>query len=477
MNMVFDWIKANVVIVIFVVLMLAALIVLPLVAGGMNDRMRADVNSRARDFAKLDGLEKSSFEPPAFVEKVPPQQTLINDALVDRYVEVSGAARTDAEAVESLAMTHNRKGRDALMSQVFPAMPVSERQVFPRRFHEKLVAAYEALLEEIDAGTPPTLESMRGDLDRVRHQFLNQMLRKDLTDELTRAELDRLRSRLSDERLAICRDRADSIGVYLDLASLEPPAWEQAHQPTVAEMFLWQWRYWAVEDVLRAVHRANGGGTELHAPIKRIVAVRVGGLPVPQGATGQPSPHSGGTSRMGPSGGGTSRMGPSGGGGGGMLASGGGAPASSPDTPSGGSGSSPTGSRGAPTGGDVVGGELDPTKAAPRNYETSFTGRVSNPLYDVLPVEVVMVVQTARIPELLDELAARNFITVTDLVMLPADPYRAARDGYVYGVGAMTELTLILETTWLRNWTRDFMPDDIRRALGIPSESTGETRG
>ena len=82
-------------------------------------------------------------------------------------------------------------------------------------------------------------------------------------------------------------------------------------------------------------------------------------------------------------------------------------------------------------------------------------------------VELVLVVDTEQLPTLFDALAKRNFMTVLDLELRPADAFDAARLGYIYGTSPVSEATLLIETVWLREWTVPFMPSDARQALGI----------
>ena len=38
----------------------------------------------------------------------------------------------------------------------------------------------------------------------------------------------------------------------------------------------------------------------------------------------------------------------------------------------------------------------------------------------------------------------------------------------MYGDGTLCEANLILETIWLRHWTSEKMPDEMKSVLGIP---------
>jgi len=39
--------------------------------------------------------------------------------------------------------------------------------------------------------------------------------------------------------------------------------------------------------------------------------------------------------------------------------------------------------------------------------------------------------------------------------------------GYDYGTASVSEMTVVLEAAWLREWTVEFMPDSVKKSLGI----------
>ena len=109
------------------------------------------------------------------------------------------------------------------------------------------------------------------------------------------------------------------------------------------------------------------------------------------------------------------------------------------------------------------------SRAAGPDFSYSYTGRKSNSLYDVRLVDVELVIETTQIPAVLDAISRQNFITIIGLSMTPADPYQAVAEGYFYGAEPVSNVTLQLETLWLRAWTTQFMPPALKETLGIPS--------
>ena len=108
------------------------------------------------------------------------------------------------------------------------------------------------------------------------------------------------------------------------------------------------------------------------------------------------------------------------------------------------------------------------------DYNVSFTGRRTNPLFDVRDVTVRLCVDTARLPAVSDALSRRNFITILDVDLVPDDHYQAAHGGFFYGSEPVSEVTLQLETIWLRSWTTEFMPDDTKSARCLDAQAPAE---
>jgi hypothetical protein len=427
MSAVIAWIKSNVASVIFIVVMVAALVSLPILAGKMNAGIQEDMTSRVGKLKELNNLEKTDITVgnPIYGTQVS-RTELVNERLLERLIEVTEAERADADRVVERAVEHNRKGRGVILPRLFPAPPPAEREVLPERFHGMVETEYDRLLERVGAGSPPTVEAMTQDLDARRAQFLTNTLQKDESEGLTEEEAGQLTEFLTEQRMSRYAEQADEVGIYATKDALGIPGWNQAVQPTMWELYEWQWQYWIIEDVLEALAEANRGDGERYsvqqAPAKRVLSVAV---------YGQAAPASGGDE--GQSGFGASRK---------KKSSGGARKARS-----------------------------NPSQEVVRDYGLSFTGRETNPLYDVRLVEVRLIVDTARLPAVLDAFARRNFMTVRELDMFPADQYAAASDGYFYGSEPVTEVTLLVETIWLRSWTTPFMPDEVKTSLGISVEA------
>ena len=97
----------------------------------------------------------------------------------------------------------------------------------------------------------------------------------------------------------------------------------------------------------------------------------------------------------------------------------------------------------------------------------SHTARADSTLYDTLQVRLRMIVSTARIPTILDTFAQHNFTTVIDIDLQPVNKFESLEEGFDYGAEPVSELTVVLESVWLRAWTVELMPASVKEAIGI----------
>ena len=426
MNVVLRWVKANIFIVVFCAIIIIVPALMWFVAGGMNADVRDEVGKRAGLLQDLDRHRRVQF---SIENRVKGNQSnsdtvVLNPAQLDRYRVVSQIIRADAEQIREDAVALNRKDRSPLVPDLFPAPPAFETETLPFKMHRELSAAYRRLLDEIQAGSPPSSVEVRENIESAKERLTSQVLIGETADEGDQAWLA---GKLADTRLSQYADTARSLRIYASLDALGVP--KESDVPARAEgqglnqLFEWQWHYWIVQDVLLALHDANKDSSSiLNAPAKHVLSIDV---------------QSSRTRSTGAAPGGF-----------GM-----GAP---------GRGSSSKGSGAAPA------LAANPSTEVALNFGSSFTGRYTNPLYDVREVTLDLVVETAKMPQVFDALAQQNFITITDTDIRPVDPFVWLKDGFFYGAEPTSRVTLKLETIWFRQWTAQFMPDELKQALGIP---------
>jgi len=365
-----ELVKKNLVIVILVVVMIAAVVAIPMWSKSKNAAVKEQVDTRYRKVGEISNLAKTTFEDPVTGETT---NTVINDALLREYEKVVAATREDAEQVRQRAIEFNRDDHQMIRppgeseNWMFPAPPEQERETRPKQFHELLVRSYRNLLSEINAGTPPDPSVLADELQRKKEQFKLHSLSKTAEQALTDKEQQKLTEELREFRLGRYQEVASMIDIYADFETLNVPQWNQKDMPTPAEAFEWQWQYWIFSDVLRGLSRANvEANSMLQAPVKRLLAISLADAPaVGRGSAGKSG---GGGSAMGASG--FSAPGP-----GGALGGGGGTRGRRPGTSAGDTSGSAT-------------KPINPNQPVPIDYSISFTGRKTNPLYDVRYVQL-----------------------------------------------------------------------------------------
>lgn len=449
MNVALDWIKSNVLTVIFVVLMVAALAGLPILSGRMCKGVKEDVEDRASLDGELSKLAKTQIEIPQGAGQPPiSEAVLVNDSLVQRLREVTDIRVADAQRVQQTALEHNQKDHAVLLPALFPEPDPREREVLPRQFYDLLTAAYDNLLAEVHAGPTPDLVELTEYVQRRRAQVLSSELNKGPDDVLTADEQERLTKELTSARVAYCHERAGEVGFFVPKEALNLPYFDQTQHYTVSELYDWQWQFWIYDDVLKALAAANADSDSvLRAAVKRVVWMQLwDDTAAAAGGSGSTPPGSGAGAGAGAGAGGFGRRG------GGGAAGGQGAQNAEEQ----------------PLGPPVP---PNPKTPVPVNFGVSLTGRASNQLFDVRNVELQLIVETAELPKVLDALARQNFISVINLGLKPIDPYQHLAIGYYYGAGPLSQVDLTVETIWFRQWTAPYMPADLRAAKGIKSQT------
>ena len=411
-------------------------------SGGLNTQLVSDIDDHKKNFQKLDKASKTSVTLPMTSGDFTASGTL-NQALLGSLDELSNTMAGDVQSAKDLVLKHNGEGTKKLLvdESQFPNPPQSKREDLPNKVHAALITAYDEMLEAANAGTPPALDSVEAMLLREQSRFVQADLRKTSRDELTEQELSELTSKLTQARLQMYNEVAGKITFYASPRTFKlvdsPFVTKQAH--SLAEMYTWHWDWWVAEDLVSAIAAANSNPasgkalTVADAPVKRLVSVQSLDAPFESSASGTGN-------SAGRQAGGSGR----------------------------GGGSTPAATVG-PLPEPMVGmdGSLDV------DFAVSLTGRTSNKVFDVRNVRVVLIVETAKLPRLVNALGNENFMTITNVSVQPANAFAAAERGYIYGANPVSRVTLDLETLWFRQWTAAWMPQDVRDALGIKSKTSG----
>ena len=397
-----------------------------------------------------------------------------------RIIELVKAERDRRQAeidqvVTQAVLFNKQDDRDVLIKGLFPqAADDRTERMLARELAGMIAGAegspsvYQGLFDEIGAGSPPdpldVARAVSGLNEAEREKAMDETGQVDLSDDA----VEELEQMLLGQRLSIYAQHAQGLSLYGTVDVLrdaaEPGRQSSANEGTYSvipasvpttrvvadDAFVWQWDYWVVEDILRAIGTANSAGSGLRtdipeSPVKRIESIRIGALDLSAAAaqaedTNDPyrDPYddddSGGY-------GGTVSVDPR------------------RDDPRLGSRTS----IGAPraSGGPGSQGALG---------EETFTGRVSSPdnqTYDIRPVRVSLIVDSARLTDVIDAFGRANFMTVTSMQLGEVDTWADLAEGYYYGDAHVVRAEFDVETVWLRFWTRDAMPSGVRTGLGV----------
>jgi hypothetical protein len=486
---VLDWIKGHLLISAMGLLIIAFLGCGWYYAGILNGELSSEVSDRAKEFSKLTSANEASVTLP-LVDGSWTAKGALNEKLLESLTVLSDRMSEDVEGARKAALMHNgdpaagtfpgpgyqerlssqgpsypgtgdnralkgwkdseKARRDTgtkriLVSEdMFPNPPRHERENLSNDVHRALIASYRDMLSAAGAGQPPTLSEVENELTRFRSNYIQKDLNKGTAADLDDGQLAQLTGKLGEERLKFYNEAAETIYFYADESAFslpeDPFVTKQSHG--LGDLYEWHWNWWIAEDVISSIVRANTNaqGDQVpvpFAPVKRLVSVAVLDAPVVSGKGSSGGSGSGGRNA------GRSR--------GGRENAGGGATE--------GSGALPE-------------PDVSMDVATQTDFNVSMTGRSSNALYDVRTIGVVLVVETSKLPVLVDALARENFMTITDLSLVPASAFAAAEYGYMFGAEPISRVTMQIETVWLRKWTAAWMPQEVRDALGVKSKGT-----
>lgn len=121
--------------------------------------------------------------------------------------------------------------------------------------------------------------------------------------------------------------------------------------------------------------------------------------------------------------------------------------------------------------------EGDPNAAVPKAPDASPTGRVTNPLYDVIDFDVVVNVEADKMLFFLKELSDNRFISVLNANVTSVDSGAQQAAGYFYGDKPVVQLTLQCEEIMFRDWSHKLMPDVVAKNMSGDAVTGGAPSG
>ncbi|HZW05756.1 MAG TPA: hypothetical protein VFF65_01430 [Phycisphaerales bacterium] len=338
-----------------------------------------------------------------------------NEGVIKKFEDALNRQEASAAGVVDKAVEHNKGGRKPLLDNVFPNLSETNLAL-AKQFRRVYVGeAVTALLETINAKPPMPATDVAARLAETKNNFLQRELGTNASatnaeDQLPEEKRRSLTDTLLKDRLGAYRQWGEKLSVYATPAIFTLPPVIETETPTPTQLWEWQVQYWTMQDIMTAVADANASAKDLgvsKSVVKRIERVVVD--PV------LPPPQSGAAAPIDPAAA---------------------APVAAPDGP---------------------------------DYTKSLTGRKTGSLYDVVNVNMVCVVATKDLPRFFDALGKTNLMTVTRVKLGKVDLAADLRDGYFYGEDGVTRVDMSVEALWLREWTKELMPKDVKVALGLES--------
>ena len=423
MKPVLAWVKSNLVSVIAIAVAIIALPVLLYFSAGWNaklqEQVEQEVGGNLRDLNRISvnyaapTLDPS--QPPVTFNRVPNEATT---AAVKSWLE---RLRLEVDEISKLALEANDPGREPLVDGLFPQPTASESTSKRLEMARVWPGAMARLLRDAGADGPPDAdviyERLLSQYEVERQRLLGVEAAEDA--RLEPEDEERIRTDLGAERLRIYQDHAEGVQFYASPSVIgNIAAWDETRgAPSLELCWEWQLRYWTLEDTLEALAAANTDEagqeqTVQYAPIKRIesIAIQPWDLEAVTAGANQQPPATANTSTE-----------------------------------------------------------------IPRNYAISPSGRSAwpaapqNQLYDIRYVDLTLIADSSRIPQILAAFPRTGLMSVVDLPIIEEyDPTSDLPQGYYYGSDPLVRLRLRVETIWMRKWLAPMTPTSVRAAMGIP---------
>ena len=474
MKNVIAWIKSNPITVLSAVLIVLSVAFMGWVKLVKAPAMLAAATQPQKDLQRIKSLQQTTVEVPPANADDPPEQIsgiTVNEPVVKVMDQIFGGLNHEADEIRKTALGINQAGHDLLVEGLFPGTPADQRFTAKINYGKALqtlmgtAAQAEALAADTGMSMPylnaglPIDPAEIGIFMGQRH---GEAMQSRDPATMTEADHEQLKRELQRELMNRLLEHAERFNIYGDPRLGDPrqpnPAFPLAVSPLATETrspepaTLWegQMQLWILEDLTQAISVANDvanvrdHGTDkdgeridssvLNAPVKRLVRAEL-------------IPGYVGLHTMG---------------GVGTLAA----------TPGGNRGNASGGGYGPPVAG--LTNQPRETKLSD-NFYYGPTGHSSNQIFDVRHARLRVHADYQRLPELFNAISHTNLMTVLDVQVRALDVYGPEVLGsyYVYGAGDVVDVSMIVETIWLRDWTKELMPDVVKQYVGLMEPETG----
>lgn len=484
--------KGSPVVVASLVVVVACLVFLFFVVSSGGEDFRTEVAKRNSVLSEIKSLENTPFPYPDSDPDAPylTAQTAINEVTLKELDRIHGEMHEQYKLIFDEVANYNRTGsktgenganlHQPMIEGLFPDNNADDvlyggKIAYIDQVKKMLLASNGSeAMPRVNAGERHTFEYETDQLKRVEDRFLNQRLLSSAS-ELSKADVKALWKKKRHRLEQIVTGVSSKIDLYASLDSesdaypLHIGEWAKlGTRPNLRDLWEGQMNLWIQQDILRGIQRANDAKTDLNKklnvttnPVKRLISIRVapGYVGVNSGGAMATLKTFDGLRGSDRSSGGSSRN----------LES---KYAQAQDQAFNLSRKSLANTASKKLVEHFA--SQSPDKRLPDDFKTAATGRVSNKLYDVRHARLVAVVDYQQLPVLMKELAQVNFMTVLNVRISDVDEYQALREGFDYGKADAVEVDLLIETVWLRDWTKQMMPAEIKKMLAIDAEVEAE---
>ncbi|MSR34609.1 MAG: hypothetical protein EXS12_07430 [Phycisphaerales bacterium] len=413
-----------------------AIVVAPLAGwwfrGGITDSIVETMAQRSKEYDKIIKLGTTSItiRSASGEAESKTESVSLNPTLIEALSERNKILDSEVTKIYQSAVEHNKKNHVIIQMKdnkvVFPKPEQNDALLLDEIFLTQIGSAYEALLTENRTGQPPDpLAVLEAVQRRSGDYILNDLKKKSLSEVTDPKELADLNAALRGARLASLDTKAREIAIYLDANAIRMPPTQGPINLT--RCFVWQWDLWVLQDIFRAIASSNSNMNDgvISASVKRIMSIQIFSIAAAakEGPTAEAEPE----------------------------------PTEEPKETS----ESPS-----TTATELTGVAIAPKTAIVPDYSASLTGLKSCQLYDVRNVKLKLIVAAADMTKVFNAFAKENFMTVTQVKFQPVDIFQAARLGYIYGKDPCSEVTMILQSIWMREWTTLKMPVNLKNLIG-----------
>lgn len=431
-----NWVKANWLIIVLSVIAVAALPVMFFFSMKLNRTLREQVNTQVQADMKEVSNSTVTYSVPD-VQKPDGKsfevKTDVNERLTKLFATSRDAIKRESSQIGGAAVKFNEGEHRPLVNGLFPQPSASDRNRVMNQFAREYIERLPGQILESANAKPPLDAAILGsrlrDYKNGREETAQAV---GGAGEMTAEDAAKLNQELLAARIDQYKVWANQITMYASPTALTEviPAAIPNPLPTMSQLWDWQTRAWILNDVFKAMSLANsssgsGDGSVLSGVVKRLIKIQVDSADF-QNVSDEQAP--------------------------------------------------------ADAGMDLSASTVTTKNPVTPNYAVSLSGRYSGPstgnqYYDLRKVTLDLVVAPDKLPALFDAIASVNFMTVLKCDLMPAEVEADLREGYYYGNDHVMRAVIVVETVWLREWTKKYMPPVVRQSLGVVDEKAADAEG